>query len=113
MRGNSMCENREIPVTSIRDRGMDRPEKVIKDKAGMNASGKSDGCVVPAKSLSKDNDILSADAVEERQSSKGNTLHSATPRIQGRERVREGVLRDKRAKFTCSVHHITVATMNG
>jgi len=115
MCGNSMRENREILEVSINDRRVDRPEKVTNHEAGVNISGKSDGCVVPAKPLNKGSSKLPAEAVEERQPTKGNTLPSATPRTQGREhvsiglqRVREAARRDRRAKFTALLHHITV-----
>ena len=81
----------------------------------MHAGGKSDGCVVPKKPPNKDGHDPSAEAVEGRRPTKGNTLPSAAPRTQSRtsasiglQRVREVARRDRRARFTALLHHVTI-----
>lgn len=56
-----------------------------------------------------------AEPVEGRRPTKGNALPSAAPRTQSRatastgsQRVREVARRDRRARFTCLLHHVTV-----
>src|SRR6516164_3865624 len=65
MRGNSLHGNREIPAVSVVVGATDRPEKVLDQTSGMNAAGKSDGCVVPEKP--PNNDTTSAEAAEGRR----------------------------------------------
>ena len=96
MRGNSLRRNREIPQVPVADAAAGRPEKVNDRTSGMYAYGKSDGCVVPKKSPNKDGLCPSAEAVEGRRPTEGNTLPSAAPRTQrrisasiGLHRVRE------------------------
>jgi RNA-directed DNA polymerase len=84
MRGNSLRWNREIPQVPAADGAAGRPEKVSDRTTGMYARGKSDGCVVPRKPPNKDGVSPSAEAVEGRRPTKGNTLLSAAPRTQSR-----------------------------
>jgi RNA-directed DNA polymerase len=80
----------------------------------MNVCGKSDDCVVPRKPA---NEGLRGpeERVEERRSTKGNASKDAAPRPQNRTRasiglrgVRERARRDRRARFTTLLHHVTV-----
>jgi len=96
MRGNSLRRNREIPQVPVADGAAGRPEKVSDRTSGMHACGKSDGCIVPKKLPNKDGHCSSAEAVEGRRPTEGNTLPSAAPRTQcrtgasiGLQRVRE------------------------
>jgi RNA-directed DNA polymerase len=78
----------------------------------MNERGKSDGPVVPANLPDK---AAAAEAGEERGPAKGNTDgetrpgRSAGPGVSsGLDRVREVARRDKDARFTALLHHVTV-----
>jgi RNA-directed DNA polymerase len=78
----------------------------------MNGRGKSDSLVVPA---SPPNKAAAAEAVEGRGLAKGNTDSSARPGhragsgvSQGLDRVRQAARRDKEARFTALLHHVTV-----
>src|SRR5262249_54453782 len=62
-----------------------------------------------------DGDAPSAEAVEGRRPTEGNTLPEAASRTQSRldasialQRVREVARRDRRARFTALLHHVTV-----
>lgn len=84
-----------------------------------NVSGKSDSCIVPEKQPNKGR-RLSAEAVEGRRLTKGNTEHTATLRTQSRTGVsigllgvREAARRDKKQKFTALLHHVTVDLLRG
>jgi len=120
MRGNSLRWNREIPQVPVADGAAGRPEKVDDRTPGMHACGKSDGCIVPRKPPNKDELHSSAEAVEGRRLTEGNTLLSAVPRTQrrtstsiGLQRVREAARRDRRARFTALLHHITIDLLRG
>jgi RNA-directed DNA polymerase len=78
----------------------------------MNGRGKSDGPVVPANLLNK---AAAAEAGEERGSAKGNTAsktrpgRSAGPGVSSAlDRVREVAQRDKDARFTALLHHVSL-----
>ena len=86
MRGNSLRRNREIPQAPVADGAAGRPEKVGDRTTGMHVCGKSDGCVVPKKPPNKDGRHPSAEAVEGRRPTEGNTLPLAVPRTQRRTR---------------------------
>src|SRR3989454_664672 len=80
----------------------------------MNRQGKSDGRVVPAKSLNKAGQQTAAEEMEGSLPAKGNSPQQNIQRIQGRERmqnavgrVRQRALKDKKLKFTSLMHHIT------
>jgi RNA-directed DNA polymerase len=83
----------------------------------MHERGKSDGPVVPAKPPNKAACVV-AEVVEERGPAKGNTASSTHPgrsaghgAPSGLERVREVARRDKEARFTALLHHVTVARL--
>lgn len=80
----------------------------------MNGRGKSDGPVVPAKPVNKAARAV-AESAEESGSTKGNTASKTRPgRSAGQgapsalDRVRQVALRDKEARFTALLHHVTV-----
>jgi RNA-directed DNA polymerase len=113
-RGNSSHGKREIPrVPAGGTAG--RPEKVYDHTSGMHARGKSDGRVVPKKSPNKAGRNPSAEVAEGRRPTEGNTMQAAVSRTQSRtdaldalDRVREAARRDRRARFTALLHHVTV-----
>jgi len=112
MYGTSMRENRESPcppawlITGgpLRERRGGNP--------GMNGSGQSDRFVVPANLPNK---AAAAEAGEERERTKGNTAGETRP---GRSagsgvssdlgRVRHVAQRDKEARFTALLHHVSL-----
>jgi RNA-directed DNA polymerase len=80
----------------------------------MHERGKSDGPVVPAKPPNNTACAV-AEVVEERGPAKGNTASSTHPgrsaghgAPSGLERVREVARRDKEARFTALLHHVTI-----
>ena len=80
----------------------------------MYEGGKSDGPVVPAKPPNNTAGAV-AEVVEERGPAEGNTASSTHPgrsagqgAPSGLERVREVARRDKEARFTALLHHVTV-----
>src|SRR5712691_6085063 len=85
----------------------------------MNEHGKSDRFVVPANSPNKGSAAeAAAEAGEERERAKGNTDgetrpgRSAGPGVSsGLDRVREVAVRDKEARFTALLHHVTVSRL--
>src|SRR5262249_51124979 len=113
-RGNSSHGKREIPrAPAVGKAG--RPEKVYDRTSGMHAPGKSDGRVVPKKSPNKDGSHPRAEATEGRRPTKGNPVEAAAARTQSRlaaldalDRVREAARRNRRARFTALLHHVTV-----
>lgn len=80
----------------------------------MNSQGKSDTPVVPTKSPNKAK-TPAAEVMEGRGVAKGNTSQQNASRTQRRisapsalERVRQAAKRDRKAKFTALLHHVTV-----
>ena len=115
MRGNPLHGKREIPRVPVADGGAGRSGKVVDLKPDTHARGKSDDRVVPEKPPNNDGDDPSAEAVEGRRSTEGNTLPEAASRTQSRldawvalQRVRVVARRDRRARFTALLHHVTV-----
>lgn len=76
-RGNSMHGNREIPQLSRLDRSRDRLGKVEDRKPSVYGSGKSDCLIVPMKLPNKGGGVPSAEVMEGRGSTKGNTTQAA------------------------------------
>jgi RNA-directed DNA polymerase len=111
MYGNSMRENRESPPFArppIRGGSLGEGQG-HKPEMG----GRSDSPVVPAK-LANKTARAEAEPVEERGLAKGNTADHAGPGpragrgvSQGLDRVREVAARDKEARFTALLHHVT------
>ncbi len=90
-----------------------RSEKAEGQSSDMHVLGKSDSREVPEKQPNKGG-TPSAEAVEGRRLTKGNSQESAMHRTQGREgmsigllRVREVARRDRRARFTALLHHVS------
>ena len=113
-RGNSSHGKREIPWVPSDD-AVGRSEKVYDRTSDVHAHGKSDDRVVPGRPPNKGAPKASAEAVEGRRSTKGNTVQASAPRTQSRldaslalQRVREVARRDRRARFTALLHHVTV-----
>src|SRR5712692_5861880 len=81
----------------------------------MNGRGKSDSPVVPAKPPNK---AAAAEAGEERKRAEGNTDgktrpgRSAGPGVSSAlDRVRQVAVRDKEARFTALLHHVSLARL--
>src|SRR6266496_6660179 len=129
MRGISMRENREARRLPV---GVDdappgwvagwrvgvwagREGKAVGRKPEMNDRRESDSRVVPAKLANKAG-RPAAEPVEGRRLDKGNTDQQNALRTQGREarassaldRVRQVAMRDKEARFTALLHHVSV-----
>ena len=115
MRGNSLHGNREIPDVPSHHGGGGRPGKAHGRTPGTHASGKSDDRVVPRNPSNKAEPLSAAERAEGRRSAKGNTEQTATCRTQSRagvsiglQGVREAARRDRRARFTSLLHHVSV-----
>ncbi len=83
-------------------------------KPEMNGQGQSDSLVVPTKSANKAR-ATAAESMEGRRLVKGNVGQQNAPRTQSRtsapsalERVRQAARKDKEAKLTSLLHHVTV-----
>lgn len=114
MHENSPHGNREAPRTSIGG-AMDRLEKAVRRSSSVHVHGESDDGIVPVKPPNKAGPQDAAEVVEGRLSTKGNAAQAATPRTQCRtsvptalQRVREAARRDRCAKFTALLHHVTI-----
>ena len=101
----------EIPLQSSAER-LDLSGKATGNEPDGNRGGKSDDGVLPKK---QPNAAQAGEVVEGRPSTKRNTVRSAAVRTQSRvaesadlQRVREAARKDKRARFTALLHHITV-----
>lgn len=113
MRENSLLGNREVPLSPTGDGAVGRPEKAYSRTSGVHESGKSDGCVVPRKPPNKG--MKPAEVVEGRQPAEGNTVQAPAPQTQSwtsalclLDRVRIAARKDKRARFTALLHHVTL-----
>jgi RNA-directed DNA polymerase len=113
MRGNLLHGNREVPQAPAADGATGRPEKVVNHTSGTHACGKSDGRVVPEKPSNKG--MRPAEAGEGRRPAEGNSVQAPAPQTLswtgawcGLHRVRIAARRDKRARFTALLHHVTV-----
>ncbi|MBI4728350.1 MAG: group II intron reverse transcriptase/maturase [Acidobacteria bacterium] len=80
----------------------------------MHGREQSDGLVVPAKPRNNAGGVPAADGVEGRGSAKRNPQQPTTRRTQSRasvpaglERVRQAARKDKDARFTALLHHVT------
>src|SRR4051794_5147256 len=112
--GNSLRENREIPVPPAVDGAASRAGKAKCRTPAMHGPGKSDRPMVPAKPPNKAG-RPAAEVVEGRGLAKGNTAEQNAPRTQSRtrapialDRVREAAKKDKEKKFTALLHHVDV-----
>lgn len=95
-----------------------RTGKAMSPKPGMHGVEKSDGLVVPKKPPNKAS-IEAAEVVEGRSSTKRNVDEQNTHRTQRRisvhnalDRVRQAARKDRKARFTALMHHITVEALH-
>jgi RNA-directed DNA polymerase len=114
MQGNSTRENRETPSTPVIGTTTGRREKGMSPKSSMDVGGESDGRIVPTKGSNKDGQP-SAESLEGRRPTKENIEQPTPPRTQRRTSesrgllgVREVARKEKRARFTALLHHVTV-----
>ena len=105
-----MHETWEIPPQSSCNR-LDLSGNAAGDEPDGTRGGKSDDGIVP---MNRSNAGHTAETVEERPSTKRNAWRAAAVRTQSRAaassgllRVREAARRDKRARFTALLHHVT------
>lgn len=115
MHGNSSLGNQEVPGPPAGDGPTGRSGKAIGRDPDMHGTGKSDGCVVPVKSPNNAGTPPAAEVMEGRRPTEGNTTAETASRTQSRvdawfarDRVREAARRDRRARFTALLHHVTV-----
>src|SRR5262249_26274808 len=95
--------------------GMGREGKARSRKPEMNDHRESDSCVVPAK-LANKAERSAAEPVEGRRLDEGNTGQQNALRTQSREgcassaleRVRQVARKDRDARFTALLHHVSV-----
>lgn len=114
-RGNSLHGNREVPSVPAADGAAGRSEKAKNRTSDMFAGGKSDGPIVPKNLPNNRGPVTRAEAGEGRGSTKGNTEQTAGARTQSRstpssglDGVRKAARKDRNARFTALLHHITV-----
>ena len=96
-------------------RGAGREGKAMSREPEMNDRRESDSCVVPAK-LANKSERSAAEPVEGRRLDEGNTGQQNAPRTQSRdgcassalERVRRVASKDRDARFTALLHHVSV-----
>ena len=112
-RGNSSHGNREIPTPPEGNTG--RREKAASRTSRTHGVGKSEGGVVPKNPPNKGGLAPPAEMGEGRPPAEGNTTSEAARRTQSRglastnlERVRQVARKDKKARFTALLHHITI-----
>jgi RNA-directed DNA polymerase len=116
MCGNSMRENRETREAPSADGGGGRSGKA-EPKPDMHATRESDGVVVPTKQANNGSQPVcdSAESVEGRTPTEGNAerTHPVPDAAPGKRRgmgllgIRLAARRDRRARFTSLLHHIT------
>src|SRR6266851_3307812 len=119
MHGNSMRENRETPSAPVVEDVAGRLEKALSPKSNMHADGESDGRIVPTK-CPNNGEQPPAEDMEGRRPTKENIGQATAPRTQSRTSassdllgVREAASRDKRARFTALLHHVTTKLLRG
>lgn len=110
MHGHFLHGNREILETS--GNMLDRLGKATNHTLNMHVTRKSDRCVVPEKEPNKGEN--SAEVLEGRHLTKENTTQTTvaqtqgwTPTSNGLHRVRERASKDKNARFTALLHHVS------
>ena len=114
MHGNSTRENRETPSVPVGEVAAGRLEKAMSRESNAHAGGESDGSVIPTKCPNKGGQPP-AEGMEGREPTKENTGQATAPRTQSRTGelsdllgVRKAAQKDKRARFTALLHHVTV-----
>src|SRR6266436_9606747 len=119
MYGNSTREHRETPSTPVVEGVTGRLEKAVSQKSNTHVGGESDGRVVPTK-CPNNGGRPPAEGREGRRPTKENSGQATAPRTQSRTSassdllgVREAASRDKRARFTALLHHVTTKLLRG
>src|SRR5712664_4180276 len=119
MHGNSTRENRETPSAPVVEDVARRLEKALSPKSNMHVDGESDGRIVPTK-CPNNGEQAPAEDMEGRRPTKENIGQATAPRTQSRTSassdllgVREAASRDKRARFTALLHHVTTKLLMG
>jgi len=115
MHGIFLRGNREIPASLVADGTTGRIGKAMSHTPMMHDTGKSDSSVVPKK-LPNKAASAAAEAAEGRELAKENVDQQNAFRTQCREngapseldRVRQAARRDRKAKFTALLHHVTI-----
>jgi hypothetical protein len=114
MHGNSSRENRETPSVPVGEVAAGRLEKAMSRESNVHAGGESDGSVIPTKCPNKGGQPP-AEGMEGREPTKENTGQATAPRTQSRTGelsdllgVRKAAQKNKRARFTALLHHVTV-----
>jgi RNA-directed DNA polymerase len=121
MCGSSMRENRETPQTPTVEGGVGRSGKAESRNPDVHVCGESDVLVGPTKWANKVDEhlgrsgcALAAESAEERRTTKGNVARPAVVRTQSRGTalsglcgVRQAASRDRKARFTALLHHVT------
>ena len=112
-----MHENREVPWSPAADGAAGRSGNAAGRTPLMNDREKSDRPVVPVKSSNNAGQPV-AETAEGRGLAKGNTGQQNASRTQSRtgapsalEHVREVAVRDRKAKFTALLHHVTIGRL--
>lgn len=100
--------------------GRDTPdgaEEATRQMSAVYADEKSDNFVVPEKL--PNNELGSAEVMEERELAKGSSGQPSASRTQSRTNALSGLLavrqaarRDRRVKFTSLLHHVTVELLH-
>ena len=100
---------------SAADGEVDRSGKASGRTPDIHVGGKSDDRILPRKQPNNGGTTPPAEVVEGRRSTKGNATETTAFRTQSRtsassglDRVREAARRDRRARFTALMHHITI-----
>jgi RNA-directed DNA polymerase len=113
MHENSLRKNWEGSLSTA-DGTAVRVDKGKSQRSTMDDDEHSDIFIVPTKHLNKVSDVLTAEGVEERKMTKGNSEQPHACRTQCREsvtlgldRVRRKAKADKGMKFTALLHHVT------
>jgi len=89
-------------------------EKAMSQKSNMHVAGESDGCIVPTKGPNPRGQ-LQGEGLEGRRPTRENVgqttvarTQSRFPTFRGLDDVREVARKDKKARFTALLHHVTV-----
>ncbi len=117
MSGNSTRENRETLSTPVIGNSTGRLGKGMSSKSSSHVDGESDGREVPTKCPNNGGQPL-AEGMEGRRPTKENIEQPTSLRTQSRASesrgllgVREVARKDKHARFTALLHHVTVARL--
>jgi RNA-directed DNA polymerase len=114
MRESSKRANREAPETPTPVGGAGRSVKAASHKSGTHVFGESDDPIVPAKRANNVGQPTTAKSGEGRGSTKGNVRavghapdSAPEPCVDRLAGVRQVARRDKKARFSALLHHVT------